>query len=123
MNKNIRILVVEDEILVGIMLSRKLESCGYEVGDVIINGEEAVRVTDRERPDVILMDIALSGSLNGLEAARQIRDKYNIPIILFTGYDTEKLSQQVLDIEPAAIISKLDNIEVVLKAIEKAVAA
>lgn len=123
MNKNTRILVVEDEILVGIMLSRKLESCGYDVGDVIINGEEAVRVTDRERPDVILMDIALSGSLNGLEAARQIRDKYNIPIIIFTGYDTEKLSQQVLDIEPVAIISKLDNIEVVLKAIEKAVAA
>ncbi len=118
-----KVLVVEDEILVGVMLARKLESFGYTVGEVIINGEEAVEVAGRERPDVILMDIALSGNLNGLEAARQIRDFYGIPIVIFTGYDTEKLSREVKDIEPVAVVSKLDNIEEVLRAIKKAVGA
>jgi len=118
-----KVLVVEDEILVGVMLARKLESFGYTVGEVIINGEEAVEVAGRERPDVILMDIALSGNLNGLEAARKIRDFYGIPIVIFTGYDTEKLSREVKDIEPVAVVSKLDNIEEVLRAIKKAVGA
>lgn len=117
-----KVLIVEDEVLVGIMLSRKLQSYGYEVGEVIINGEEAVRVAGEERPDVILMDIALSGSFNGLEAAKQIRRQYGIPIIIFTGYDTEKLSQQTKDINPVAIVSKLDDIEDILRALEKAIA-
>ncbi len=121
--KKPKVLVVEDEILVGIMLSRKLESFGYTVGELIINGEEAVEVAGRERPDVILMDIALSGNLNGLEAARQIRRRYGIPIIIFTGYDTDKLSGEASDIDPVAVVSKLDTIEEVLRAIEKAVGA
>ena len=121
--KKTRVLVVEDEILVGIMLARKLEAFGYAVGEVIINGEEAVEVAGRQRPDVILMDIALSGNLNGLEAARQIRRRYNIPVIIFTGYDTEKLSREVGDINPVAVVSKLDTIEEVLRAIAKAVGA
>lgn len=116
-----RVLVVEDEVLVGIMLAKKLQSFGYQVGEVIINGEEAVKVAERDRPDVILMDIALSGNLNGLEAARQIRERFGIPIVIFTGYDTEKLMQQAEDIEPVAVVSKLDTVEEVLRAIEKAV--
>ena len=116
-----KILIVEDEILVGIMLSRKLQSHGYEVGDVIINGEEAVKIVCTEQPDVVLMDIALSGNVNGLEAAREIRQKFDIPIIIFTGYDTEKLSQQTKDIDPVAIVSKLDDFEDILKAVEKAI--
>jgi two-component sensor histidine kinase len=116
-----RILIVEDEILVGIMLSRKLQSYGYEVGDVIINGEEAVQIARTEQPDVVLMDIALSGNVNGLEAARKIRQDFDIPIIIFTGYDTEKLSQQTTDIDPVAIVSKLDDFEEILKAVEKAI--
>lgn len=116
-----KILIVEDEILVGIMLSRKLQSYGYEVGDVIINGEEAVQIARTEQPDVVLMDIALSGNVNGLEAARKIRQNFDIPIIIFTGYDTEKLSQQTTDIDPVAIVSKLDDFEEILKALEKAI--
>lgn len=116
-----KILIVEDEILVGIMLSRKLQSYGYEVGDVIINGEEAVQIARTEQPDVVLMDIALSGNVNGLEAARKIHQEFDIPIIIFTGYDTEKLSQQTTDIDPVAIVSKLDDFEEILKAIEKAI--
>lgn len=116
-----RILIVEDEILVGIMLSRKLQSYGYEVGDVIINGEEAVQIARTEQPDVVLMDIALSGNVNGLEAARKIRQDTDIPIIIFTGYDTGKLSQQTTDIDPVAIVSKLDDFEEILKAVEKAI--
>ena len=120
-NRKNKILIVEDEVLVGIMLSRKLQEYGYEVGEVIINGEEAVDVAGEERPDVVLMDIALSGNLNGLEAAKQIRRQYGIPIIIFTGYDTEKLAQQTKDIDPVAIVSKLGDIEDILKALEKAI--
>lgn len=116
-----QVMVVEDEVLVGIMLCRKLRSCGYEVGEVVTTGEEAIKRAGKESPEVILMDVTLAGEINGLEAARQIKEAYDIPIIIFSGYDQKLLSEQTDAIQPVAVISKMGNMSEITAAIEKAV--
>ena len=117
----VQVMVVEDEVLVGIMLCRKLRSYGYEVGEVVTTGEEAIKRAAQEQPEVILMDVTLAGEINGLEAARQIKEAYDIPIIIFSGYDQKLLSEQTDAIQPVADISKMGNMSEITAAIEKAV--
>ena len=117
----IRILIVEDEILIGLMLAKKLRSYGYDIGDVETKGERAVERTGIEKPDVILMDVTLAGQMNGIEAARMIKNDYGTPIIIFSGYDHRSLEDQICSLEPVAVLSKMDPMYEIREAIEKAV--
>jgi CheY-like chemotaxis protein len=120
-NKKIRVLVVEDEVLIGLMLVKKLRAYGYEVGDVVTTGEDSIEFAGKIRPSVVLMDVTLAGQMNGIEAARQIKNKYGIPIIIFTGYNDRLLHDQARQIDPVAILAKMDPISDIIAAIEKAV--
>jgi CheY-like chemotaxis protein len=115
-------MVVEDEVLIGLMLAKKMRSFGYVVEEVATTGEEAVERAGREHPEVILMDVTLAGNMNGIEAAKQIKAEYGIPIIIFSGYDEKILHQQTQEIEPVAVLSKLGPVSDITAAIEKAVA-
>jgi CheY-like chemotaxis protein len=120
-NKKIKVLVVEDEVLIGLMLVKKLRAYGYEVGDVVTTGEDSIEFAGKIRPSVVLMDVTLAGQMNGIEAARQIKNKYGIPIIIFTGYNDRLLHDQARQIDPVAILAKMDPISDIIAAIEKAV--
>jgi CheY-like chemotaxis protein len=94
MREKIKILLVEDEILIAVLLKRNLQMVGYETLDPVVTGEEAISVANRERPDVVLMDIRLAGKMDGLETAQEIIARYNIPIIFMSGYsDKETLEK------------------------------
>ena len=76
------ILVVEDDGLIALHLVELLEKAGYRVIDPACSGERALRTLERSpQPDLILMDIGLAGSLDGIETALQIRQKFLIPLI------------------------------------------
>ena len=120
-NKKIKVMVVEDEVLIGLMLVKKLRAYGYDVGDVITTGEDSIESAGKNRPSVVLMDVTLAGQMNGIEAARQIKNKYGIPIIIFTGYSDRLLHDQARLIDPVAILAKMDPISDIIAAIEKAV--
>ncbi len=115
-----RVMVVEDEVLIGLMLVRKLRAYGYEVDDVVTTGEESVERAGRTRPSVVLIDVTLAGQMNGIEAARKIKDKYSIPIIIFTGYNDRLIHDQARQIDPVAILAKMDPISDIIAAIETA---
>ena len=85
----VNVLVVEDEAIVSLDLRIKLESFGYSVPAVIRSGEEAVAAASHLRPDVVLMDIWLSGSMDGIDAAGEIRRRFNIPVVYVTGHGDE----------------------------------
>ena len=118
---NIRVMVVEDEVLIGLMLAKKLRACGYEVGDVITTGEDAVKYAAQTRPSVVLMDVTLAGQMNGIEAAKQIKDSYGVPIIFFTGYNDRLLHDQARRVDPVAILAKMDPVADIIAAIRAAV--
>ena len=86
MNENPRILVVEDEAIVAMALRGRLENLGYDAVGVVASGEEAIEKADELRPDLVLMDIRLSGAMDGIEAAELIRVRFDIPVVYLTAY-------------------------------------
>ncbi|HOT44033.1 MAG TPA: response regulator [Spirochaetota bacterium] len=84
MKKN-RILIVEDEAIIGMHLKSSLAGLGYDVVGLVKNAEEALRECGAQRPDLILMDIVMPGAMDGIEAARVIMKTYDIPVVYLTG--------------------------------------
>ncbi len=102
----VKILVVEDEYSVAEIIQDMLRSFGYDVPVTVSSGEEAIEETKKIRPDLVLMDITLKGKMDGIEAANQIRDRYNIPVIYITGHAEENLLQRAKITEPFGYILK-----------------
>lgn len=89
-----KILIVEDELLIAQGLARKLVKMDYHVVGIVSSGRDAIRHVDDDPPDVILMDIVIKGDIDGIETARQIQSRNNIPIIYLTAYaDDETLER------------------------------
>jgi PAS domain S-box-containing protein len=101
-----QILIVEDEVIVAKNIQNKLENLGYIVPDIVTTGEEAVEKAIEIRPDLILMDIKLKGEIDGVEAAEQIRRRFDVPIVYLTGYGDNQLLQRAKLTEPYGYILK-----------------
>ena len=106
MENKIRILIVEDETLVSFDLKNTISSLGYEVIGVVRTGEDAFSKAFEEKPDLILMDIMLSGKLNGIETAEQIKKSMDVPIIYLTAYGDNETLQNAKLTEPFGYIIK-----------------
>ncbi len=84
-----RILVVEDEGIVGLDIQSKLEAMGYDVPTVVSTAQDAIASAERLRPDLVLMDIQLEGDMDGVDAAERIGADYEIPVVYLTAYSDE----------------------------------
>ena len=80
------ILVVEDEAVIAEDLADKVRQLGYSVVAICARGEQAVELAGRLGPDLVLMDIQLDGDLDGVEAAREIRQRLDLPVIYLTAH-------------------------------------
>jgi DNA-binding LytR/AlgR family response regulator len=87
--KKTSVLIVEDEVIIAKDLSLTLTKLGYHIAGHCASGEEAVKMAVKEQPGIILMDIMLKGDMTGIDAAREIHSKYNIPVIFITAYSDE----------------------------------
>ena len=101
-----RILVVEDEAIVAMGITHKLESMGHRVVETVSTGKDAIMACRVHEPDLVLMDIVLKGEMDGIEAARKIRDQFNIPIIYLTAYADEEMLTRAKVTEPYGYIVK-----------------
>ncbi|NYB51883.1 MAG: PAS domain-containing protein [Methanobacteriaceae archaeon] len=106
MSKNLKILVVEDEALTALELQKKLVSWGYEVIDVVSSGEKAIEKSLELQPDLVLMDILLKGDMTGIDAAREIKSKMEIPIIYLTAYSDDETFEGAKITQPYAYLIK-----------------
>lgn len=89
-----RILVVEDEAIVAMDLQYKLEDLGYSVPALSYSGEEAIDLAHSLNLDLVLMDIRLNGETDGIQAAKQIRDQLDLPVVYLTAYADEATLQR-----------------------------
>ena len=122
MKKKIKILIVEDEVMIAQCLKMDLEDEGYEVCDFVPSGEEAIIKAEERNPDIILMDIHLRSDLDGIEAAREIINYKNIPIIFMTGYFEHDLFKRAQKINPVAYLEKpvdIYNLKPVIESVMK----
>ena len=106
MNNLIKILVVEDEMIIGAKISMQLTSLGYEVTAILPRGEDALLHIEKNIPDIVLLDINLKGALDGIQTAEAIMVKHAIPIIYITANSDEATFNRAKHTVPAAFISK-----------------
>jgi DNA-binding response OmpR family regulator len=81
-----KILVVEDEVLIAEDLRLILKRLGHQVVGMASSGAEAVRKADELHPNLVLMDVRLQGTMDGVETARRIRSKADIAVIYVTAH-------------------------------------
>lgn len=105
----VRILVVEDELIVAEDLKMTLITLGYEVVGTSGTGEGAIEIARKERPDIILMDIMLAGELDGITTADRIRAIMPVPVIYITAYADDRLIARAKKTEPFGYIVKPFN--------------
>lgn len=101
-----KILVVEDERITAEDIKSGLEFAGYTVPAIVSSGEDAIEKAGELKPDLVLMDIKLKGEMDGIEAAGQIRVRYDIPVIYLTAYSDESTVQRAKVTEPSGYILK-----------------
>jgi chemotaxis response regulator CheB len=89
-NRSARVLIVEDERTVADKLEERLKDLGYEVAGTVGSGERAIESVNHTLPDVVLMDICLSGLMDGVEAAWRIWERFEIPVVYLTAYADER---------------------------------
>ena len=87
-----KILVVEDQKIIALEITQRLEEMGYEVAGTAATGKAAIQLAADLAPDLVLMDVHLEGSMDGIEAASQIKNNpstCNIPIFALTAMDED----------------------------------
>ena len=104
--KSTRILVVEDEAIVAMMIKKRLINMGYIVSGVASTGKDAIIKVEGTFPDLVLMDIMLKGDMDGIEAASEIRKRFSIPIVYLTAYSDETTLERAKLTEPYGYIMK-----------------
>ncbi len=120
--KKKRIIIVEDESIIGMDIRDVLVNLGYEVSALIPSGEEAVRVVRETRPDLVLMDIIIPGKIDGIEAAKIIRDRTNIPVVYMTGNVDLATVERARESGPYGYVLKPINTQDLFSTIDTALA-
>lgn len=118
----LKVLIVEDERLTAKCLKLDLEDLGADALEPVAKGEDAIDIANEMNPDLILMDIRLSGGLDGIEAAEEIMQKKRIPIVFMTGYATEHIKERAQKINPFDFLEKpvnIDRIKQIIDQLEK----
>lgn len=114
------ILIVEDEALLAEDLELSLKNLGYRVGGTVSTGEKAVKLAKDLRPDLILMDIKLSGDIDGIDAADRIRTGFDIPVVYLSGYSEKDVLERAKKTEPYGYIGKPISLSELRSTIETA---
>jgi len=94
MSSQPRALIVEDEALIADELAERLASLGFSVIAAVDSAEEGIAIATRDRPDLVLMDIRLKGEKDGVEAAKEIRQQVDVPIVYVTAYSDRLTVEQ-----------------------------
>ena len=101
-----RILIVEDEAIVARDIRNQLLELGYEPVGHATRGEEAIRMAGELHPDLVLMDIELDGTMDGIAAAQAMRTRYGLPVVFLTAFDADQILERAKLTEPFGYILK-----------------
>ncbi len=101
-----KILIVEDDNIIGMEIRDRIESLGFDVTNVVPFGEDAIKDVAGNRPDLILMDIRLKGKMDGIQTAKKIREFFDIPVVYLTAYADYNTLQRAKITEPFGYVLK-----------------
>lgn len=101
-----KIMVVEDESIVGLDIQQRLIAMGYEVAGPAMTGPEALQLAEQTRPNIALMDIRLKGPMTGIEVAERLRAQYDLPVVYLTAYADQATMERAKVSQPFGYVIK-----------------
>ena len=106
MEQPIKILIVEDNVIIADDMQSMLEEIGYEIVDNVIVYEQAVEVLKNNQVDLVLIDIILASDKTGIDLGKHIRDHYNIPFIFVTSNSDRATVENAKTVKPNGYLVK-----------------
>lgn len=106
MEHPIKILIVEDNVIIADDMQSMLEEIGYEIVDNVIVYEQAVEVLKNNHVDLVLIDIILASDKTGIDLGRHIRETYNIPFIFVTSNSDKATVENAKTVKPDGYLVK-----------------
>lgn len=103
---NIRVLIVEDESIVALDISRALKLLGFNIIATARNSEEALTCVQNNHIDIILMDINLKDKQDGIYTAKEIKKVKNIPVIFLTAFSDDETIDRAVECDPVGYLIK-----------------
>ena len=104
--RSLRVLVVEDEFFISLDTKALLQSMGHTVVAIAVSADQAVRLAGQEKPDVVLMDIRLAGTRDGIDAAEEIRSRFGISSIFVTANSDPQTRRRAQAVQPLDFLEK-----------------
>ena len=101
-----KILLVEDDMILALALKKKLEQLQHTVLEVQSSGQGAIDAVSESKPDLIIMDIKLIGSIDGIQTMIEIRKFSEIPVIYVTGNADISVKEKAKETEASEFMSK-----------------
>lgn len=106
MKPSAHILIVEDDAIVAFNLQQRLSHMGYHVPDVAVSGSQTLDLLAQAKPDLILMDIHIEGSIDGIEVASRIQETHPVPVIYLTAYSEDSTLERARQTKPYGYLIK-----------------
>jgi two-component system, response regulator PdtaR len=104
--RSLRVLIVEDEFFISLHTKQLLLVLGHVVVGIAVSADQAIHFAEQEHPDVVLMDIRLNGSRDGIEVADEIRERLGIGSIFVTANTDPQTRQRALASQPLGFLEK-----------------
>lgn len=116
-----RILVVEDEAVIALDIRKGLLDLGYLHVSVAETGEDALIKIAKEKPDLVMMDIGLSGAMDGIDTALEIKKAFpDLPVLFVTSYSNRMIREKADLANPSGYVLKPFSFEDLDRAIVRA---
>ncbi len=104
--RSAKILVVEDEQVVAMDMEMQLTGFGYDVTGIAASGKEALFLTEKTEPDLILMDIRLRGPLDGFAIAAEVQRLWHLPVVFISAFGNGEAQRRAKTISPYGFLTK-----------------
>jgi CheY-like chemotaxis protein len=105
-SKPVSILIVEDEALVASYIVEVLGESGFRVAGIAASATEALSLAAEARPSLALVDIRLTGPIDGIELACQLRQRFAVPAIFLTGLIDTETTERARAAQPLGFLAK-----------------
>lgn len=114
----IKVLIIEDELLIAEDMRINLEKLGYLVSGIGSSYDEAIQLTEKDLPDIALIDIVIDGDKDGIEVAKTLKSKYQIPVIFLTSHSDKDTVEKAKTANPNGYLVKPFNSQDLFTSIE-----
>jgi DNA-binding NarL/FixJ family response regulator len=116
--EKIRVLIVEEAAVLGVETQTALQKMGYDVLPPVADTEGALRCISKTRPDIVLMGIVIKGANNGIETARSIREKFDVPVVFIATNSDKVIIKKIKSAGPYGYLIKPFNKDILFNTIE-----